>query len=64
MKIIFEQDSEDNYIELILEEGEIHNLLDWEGVGKEFPEILLSRRKLNIFVRRETEIEKEETESE
>jgi len=52
MKLIYEHDSEEDFIELHLTEKELKDILKGIPVTKDYPAAINERRNLNIFVRR------------
>ena len=53
MRLIFEENIENSdFLELILEENEVF-CLDEIGIVHDFPEGLINKRNLNVFIRKE-----------
>ncbi len=53
MKLIYEHDSEEDFIEILLTEKEIKDILKNTLVSKDFPTGIDKRRSTNILIRRE-----------
>jgi hypothetical protein len=60
MKMLYEHDSEEDFIEIHLTEKELKDILKDKPITKDFPAALNERRSLNIFIRRGANATKEE----
>jgi hypothetical protein len=54
MRVIFENDGEEDFFEIILTKEEIDDLNNHSGVLMDFPKGLYGTCNLNVFVRHET----------
>lgn len=58
MRMIFEQDDEDDFLEFILTENDLLNIESIKGANRDYPSILDKNRTMNVFIRKETNIKK------
>lgn len=56
MRMIFERDDEDDFLEFILTENDLLDIDEVKGVTKNYPSIINKNRNMNIFIRKETDM--------
>lgn len=56
MRMVFEQDEEDDFLEFILTENDLLNIEGVKGVTKDYPSIIGKGRNMNVFIRKETDL--------
>ena len=52
MRVIFESDEEEDFLELVLNENDLDRLKDHQGIQKNCLDIFKGKRNLNLFIRR------------
>lgn len=52
MRLIYEHDQEEDFVEIHLTEKELKDILKGDPVAKDFPAALHERRNTNIYIRR------------
>lgn len=52
MRVVFERDDEEDFIELILSDEEIEELKSYHGIARDVYEALGPERNLSVFIRR------------
>lgn len=58
MRMIFEQDAEEDMLELVLSESDMDKINSMRGATKDFTSLLGNGRSLNVFIRKELQGEK------
>ena len=51
MKIIFEKETDEDFLEIILTETEARDIICHDVIAKDFPSVIKKKRNLNICVR-------------
>lgn len=56
MRMVFERDEDDDFLEFILTENDLLDIGGIKGVTKDYPSIMNKSRNMNVFIRKESDM--------